>query len=288
MTQTSRGILFVIFGLLFITGMDALAKALSIHVHVLQIVWARYTGQMLLVALMLSRDLRGAMRTEYPKVQLLRSAAQFGATCFFFHALSLLGLAEATALVNIIPVFMLIGAALFLGETFGARRAIAVAAALIGATIIAQPTSGVFSTAAILPIGAALCYTTYALATRYAGQRENPMTSLFYSALFGAVLINLAAPLFWQPVSTQAWIMMGGIAVLGSIGQLLTIKGYSIVEASIVAPFTYVSLITATFWGIVVFGEYPTSSTLIGALVIAASGLYVWHRETRIKKRALS
>ena len=288
MNPTSKGILYVIGGLLFITGMDAVAKALSVRVDVLQIVWARYTGQTLIVFILLARRLPSAMKTDFPKVQLLRSAAQFGATLFFFYSLSLIGLAEATALVNIIPVFMLIGAALFLGETFGARRAIAVAAALVGATIIAQPTSGVFTLAALLPIGAAFCYTTYALATRYAGRTEDPMTSLFYSALFGAILINLMAAFFWQPVSANAWIMMAAVAILGSIGQFLTIKGYATVEASIVAPFTYVSLIMATFWGIMVFGEYPTGATMLGALVIAAAGLYVWHRETRIKKRALS
>ena len=268
--------------------MDAIAKALSVEIKVLQIVWARYTGQMLIVFFLVAHRLPSTMQSNFPKTQLLRSSAQFGATLFFFFSLSMIGLAEATALVNIIPVFMLIGAALFLGEKFGARRAIAVVAALIGATIIAQPTSGVFTPAALLPIGAAFCYSVYALATRYAGRSEDPMTSLFYSALFGAVLINVMVFFIWEPVSMKAWIMMASVAILGSLGQFFTIKGYSNVEASVAAPFTYISLIMATFWGIVIFGEFPTSSTLIGALVIAASGLYVWHRETRIKKRAKS
>jgi drug/metabolite transporter (DMT)-like permease len=171
---------------------------------------------------------------------------------------------------------------LFLGEKLGPRRIAGVLAAMIGALIVIRPGMGVFTPAALLPLGCAVAYAGYAIATRYVGRDESAWTSLIYAAVLGTVITNLAMPFYWQPVEnhTQTALFLA-IALLGSAAQYFLINAFTQAEASVIAPFGYVGLIFATFWGYGLFGEVPDLWTGIGALVIVGAGLYVWHRETQ-------
>ena len=140
-------------------------------------------------------------KSEYPRLQVLRSIALMAATCLFFLSISKIGLAEATAIMDVNPVLITLGAFLFLGEKIGPRRILGILASLIGALIIIRPGTDVFTVYAVLPLIAAVFYTTYNLTTRFVGDRESPWTSLLYSALFGAVVFSCIVPFYWQPVS---------------------------------------------------------------------------------------
>lgn len=277
----AQGILMMLAAIVTFTLMDATAKALTQRVDVLQALWARYLGQTLIVTALILPRLRETLRTRYPRLQLLRSILQMGATGCFFFGLSYIGLAEATAIMDLSPVLITLGAALFLGERFGLRRALGVGAALIGALIVIRPGSDVFSPYAILPLGAALCYSGYALATRFVGQSESVWTSMFYTAAVGSILLSIAVPFVWVRPDPVAAALMLLIGALGALGQLMMIGALMRAEASQVAPFTYAGLLFATIWGMIFFGEYPDAMTILGALVIVGAGIYVWHRETR-------
>lgn len=167
------------------TVLDLCAKALTQRVGLMQTLWARYAGQTVFVLIIILPRIKTALRTDYPKLQFLRSVLMLGATTFFFAGLSKLGLAETTAIMDISPVLITLGAALFLGERFGIRRGVGVFTALIGALIIIRPGAGVLSLYALFPVGAAVCYSGFALATRYVGNKEDVWTSLFYGAALG-------------------------------------------------------------------------------------------------------
>ena len=260
--------------------MDALAKELSRSIGTVPAVWARYSGQTLLVLAMVAPRLRTVMRTRFPLIQLARSILLMFGTVFFFFGLANIGLAEATAIMNINPVLITLGAALFLGETIGRRRAFGIAAALIGALIIIRPTSDVFSPYALLPLIAAISYSAYNLLTRFVGSREDPWTSLLYTALFGTVILCCVVPFFWVPPSPRDWGLMATLALVGTLSQLFLIRALSMGEASMLAPFAYVGLLFATLWGVLFFDEFPDAYSIIGALVIVIAGVYVWYRET--------
>lgn len=285
-----RGILFLLAAVAIFTTMDALAKTLiTAGYPVLQVVWARYTGQTVLVALILLPRLRSLLRTHHPRLQALRSLFQFGATALFFASLGHIGLAEATALTDINPILITLGAALFLGERLGPRRLFGVLAAMVGALIVIRPGLGVFTPAALLPLGCAVCYAGYALATRFVGRRESAWTSLIYAALLGTVVTSAALPWVWvTPDSAGDAALFVVIGALGAGAQYFLIHAFTQAEASAIAPFGYVGLIFATLWGIVLFDEYPDGWTVVGALVIVAAGVYVWHRETLAQRRALA
>jgi drug/metabolite transporter (DMT)-like permease len=262
------------------TLMDATAKGLIAHTPALLVIWARFAGMFLIVALLFNRRIPALLRTRFPVMHFWRSAFQFGATALFFISLAHIGLAEATALTDINPVLITLGAALFLGEKLGPRRIMGVVAAMCGALIVIRPGMGVFTPAALLPIGAAICYTGNALLTRRIGPHEPAGTALIYAAAFGTILGACALPFVWQPIPPADIARLALIAALGTGAQFCIIRSFSITEASIVAPFAYVGIVMATIWGIIFFDEYPDGWTIVGALVIVTAGLYVWHRET--------
>lgn len=282
----SRGIALMILAILLFTAMDAAAKGLIQRYPAPQVIWARFAGQFILVLLILNIRTGPLLRTRFPGLHLARSAFQFGATGLFFLSLGHIGLAEATALTDINPVLITLGAALFLGERLGPRRLAGVVAALIGALIIIRPGAGVFSPWALLPLGAAICYTGNALITRHIGAQESAWTSMLYASLFGTLAGAFALPFVWIPIPAADLAVFALVGLLGTGAQLCIIRSFSTTEASIVAPFAYLGIIFATGWGALLYDQWPDRWTVIGALVIVTAGVYVWHRETQAAKHA--
>lgn len=280
MTQQSRAIILMIGAIFCFSIMDAAVKAVTPGVGVLPALWARYAGQMVLVLVLVMPRVTQVVRTRYPVLQLLRSILLMSATAFFFTGLSLIPLTDAAALMSTNPVLITLGAALFLGERLGIRRVGGIAVALIGAMIVMRPGSGVFTPAALLPLAAAACYSGYALLTRRVGPDEDVWTSLFYTGLVGTVLLSLAVPFQWQSPDPGDASLMAIIALAGTVGQLALIRAFSQGEAAMLAPFSYTGLAFAALWGLVFFAEIPDVWTILGSVLIAGAGLYVWHRET--------
>lgn len=269
----------------FFSVMDAMAKEVAHRTDTVMAIWARYAGQTVVVAILVAPRMKSVLKTRYPGLQLLRSVFLLIATTFFFFGFVIIGLANAAAIMSLNPVLITLGAALVLGERFGPRRAIGVGAALIGALIIIRPGSEVFSSAALLPLCAAVAYSGYALTTRFVGRDEDAWTSLLYTAAFGSIILTAVVPFFWVPPDLTAILLMLVLGSVGALGHFCLIRALMVAEASAIAPFTYFGLLFAIFWGMIVFGEYPDQYTYIGALVIVAAGHYVWYRETQLARK---
>lgn len=283
---TGQGILFMIATMFLFSVMDAMAKEVAHRTDTVMAIWARYTGQTVVVALLAAPRLKQVLKTRYPGLQLLRSIFLLLATTFFFFGFVTIGLANAAAIMSLNPVLITVGAALILGERFGPRRAIGVGAALVGALIIIRPGSDVFSSVALLPLCAAFAYAGYALTTRFVGRNEDAWTSLLYTAAFGTIVFSVIVPFYWvtpDPTATMLMLVMGAV---GALGHFCVIRALMVAEASAIAPFTYVGLLFAIIWGMVFFADFPDTFTYVGAAVIVSAGVYVWHRETLLARKA--
>ena len=283
MKATSLPILLMIGAVFCFASMDATAKYLMKEIGPAQTIWARYTVQAVIVTVLILPKINVYGRTNYPKLQFLRSVALMMATTLFFFAFSRLGLAEASAIFNISPVLITLGAFLFLREQIGPRRLIGIIVSLLGALIIIRPGTGVFSIYALLPLGAAIFYSTYSLATRFVGTDESPWTSLFYSAIFGAICYSIYIAFYWNPMSNNAILLTIVIGLFGTAGHICLIRALTLGEASLVAPFIYTNLLFTTTWGFVLFGNLPDFWTIVGALIIVAAGIYVWARDRAVR-----
>lgn len=286
MTQTAthgtaqRAILFMLAAICAFSVMDVAVKALAPRVGVLPAMWARYTGQMIVVTILILPRARQVIRTRYLGTQVLRSALLMGATALFFTGINLIPLAEAAALMSLNPVLITLGAALFLGEALGPRRIAGIAVAMIGALMIMRPGSAVFSPAALFPLAGAMCFSGYALLTRRLGADEDVWTSLFYTGVVGTCVLTLVIPFAWVPPDAVSIALMLTIATAGTTGQLFMIRAFTTGDAAMLAPYAYLSLVFAMIWGLSLFGEWPDLWTIAGAMVISGAGVYVWYRET--------
>ena len=279
--HTARGILLMLVAVLFFTTMDAVAKGLVGGYPVFQVIFFRFAGQIVLVLLILRGATGPALRTRFGRLHLVRAVLQFATVTLFFASLTYIGLAEAQALTDINPVLITLGAALFLGERLGRDRLLGVGLAMVGAMIVIRPGSGVLTLAALLPIGAAICYAGSAVITRRVGPFETPWTSMLYTAGFGMLASGVTLPFLWVDIPPADLWRFAALGVLGTVAQLCIIRSFSVAEAAAVAPFAYAGILFAIGWGIVLYGDYPDPATLLGALVIVSAGLYVWQRETR-------
>lgn len=280
----TRGILVLLLAIFLFTLMDATAKYLGQYYPVPQVVWARYMGNFVVVAIYFRTSFVPSLRSRQPGLQFLRALTQLASASLFFTSLQYIGIAEATAIMDINPVLITLGAGLFLGEYIGWRRILGIIAALIGAMIIIRPGMGVFHPAAILPLIGAFTYAAGALLTRVV-RTDGLATSVVWSVLVGTIATSLLVPFFWQPIQMEHLWAFLIIGLLGAVSQALIVYAFSLAEAGAIAPFGYTSLIWAALWGWLFWGVFPDQWTVIGAVIIVVAGLYIWSRENRTARK---
>jgi drug/metabolite transporter (DMT)-like permease len=283
LSPTAQGIVLMLGAIFLFSTMDAMAKGLMARYEPLQVVWARYAGMMAVVALILAPRLGPLLRTRHLGLQLLRSAFLFAATFSFFTAISHMEIAAATAVMQVHPVILTLGAALLLREPLGPRRIFGIATALAGALIVIRPGADVFTWAALLPLLAGMFYASYALTTRFLGRDEPILTSFLYTAIIGTIAASVLTVPVWQTPDLPDAGLFVLLGAIGAAGQFLLIRSLTLAEAGAVAPFGYAGVVFATLWGYLTFDEVPDLWTMLGALVIVGAGVYVWHRETRAR-----
>ncbi len=264
-------------------SMDTIAKTLTADLPPGQIVWGRYVFHALFLGIFLNRRLISSFRTKRPGLQLTRSALLLITTIFFFTGLKYLGLATMSAIMFVTPLMVTLLSVPVLGEPVGWRRVLSVIIGFVGALIIIRPGTEALGIAALLPLAAALFNSAYHLSTRVLAQVDSSMTTLVYTAVVGAVLSNLALFAGWVTPDPMQWLKLMAVGAIGCLSHFTLIKAFSMANAAVVSPFGYSSLIWAALFGFFVFGELPDSWTIVGALVIVGSGLYIAYRE-RVKK----
>ncbi|SLN61392.1 Riboflavin transporter [Pseudoruegeria aquimaris] len=290
----ARGIGMVVLAVGMFTIMATAVKATSDHVPPGQAMFFRSAVTLpIVIAMLLARgEMHGALHTKHPLGHLMRGLTGSAAMGMGFASLAYLPLPEATAIRFSTPLFVVVLAALMLGERFRLIRLSAVAAGLLGVSIILAPrlTGDLGSQAslgALLTLGSAFCASLSQIQVKMLSGKENTATIVFYFAICSLVLSLFTAPFGWVvPTPGEAAILLFGAAV-GSAGQLLLTGAYRHADASLVAPFTYSSMIWSLILGFIVFGDLPTAQMLLGAGIVIASGIVIAWREQQIARRAI-
>ena len=283
--QTATGIVLMLAGVMCLCGNDTFAKILTERYSPLQILFMRNIIA-LPFALLLTLRMGGpaALRSYRPAAHLLRGVLWIATTILFFSSLRLLGLAEATAIIFVAPVFITALSALFLAEDVGWRRWLAVLAGLAGVLIVVRPGGATFQPASLLPVAAALGYALLMLGSRWVDRRESIWTVLLYLTGASALLSAFIVPFVWVPIRPGDLWLFAGIALFGTAGMTMMTQAFRVAPAVVVAPLDYSALIWATALGWLIWGEIPDLATYIGAAVIIASGIYIVVREWKAKQ----
>jgi drug/metabolite transporter (DMT)-like permease len=270
-----------------LTSLDTTGKYLVQDHSLFLVVWARYVGQMLVVApFAWHRAGNGFWRTRYLPVQLLRSTMLLGATVCLYGGLRYLPLAEGSAILFLAPMLIVMLSGPVLGEKPTRARWVASITGFLGVLILLRPGSAVFHPATLLLLGAALFNAFYNMLTRKL-LYEDVYTTLFYSALVGTVALTAALP--WGFDQIKPTLNDGGLllllGLLAGLGHWFVIASYLLAPASLLTPFTYVQMIWAVAYGYMIFGQLPDRWSVVGMCVIVASGVYLAvmeHRRMRL------
>lgn len=266
------------FASLCFIAMHTCIKSVRGDVPIGVILWSQYAFQLVLLAAIFAPRLSRMVRAPMLGLQTLRALTLLLAICGFFVAVGLMQLADAIAIGFVAPLMITALSVVVLKERVSRSHWIAIAVGFGGVLIIIQPGTSLFNWAAFIPLGAAVCVAVYQTLTRPISQVLDSPTILFNATLIGFVASSLALPFFWETPGLEALLYLLAAAGLGAMAHFSLIKAYQWAPASVVAPFAYIELIYASVLGFAVFGDIPDLPTLIGGLIIAASGLYIMRR----------
>lgn len=291
-TTSENGMLFMILAMLVVPGMDALAKLLTDTLSPGVIALGRFFFQTLLL-LPLMLVLRRPLLTTRWRLHALRGALIALATLLIFWAFQYLPLANALAIFFVEPLLLTLLSALFLGEKVGVRRLTAVVVGLVGALIVIRPNWQAFGWATVLPLGTAFCFAGYLALTRHAAAAEDALTMQFWVGIFGALFMLAALVLgtlleirilaVTLPVLAD-WVLLVGVGVIATVSHVLIAVAFRRTSASLLAPFQYLEIVSATLLGYLLFGDFPDALTWLGTVVIIGAGLYVFFRERQLSR----
>jgi drug/metabolite transporter (DMT)-like permease len=268
--------------------MDAIAKYLSADYPTVVIMWIRHLSQSLFVLALLARHGRWrAIHSAHPWFQIGRASCNIGSTYLFIFALAFVGLADAIAVSMVGPLMLTALSVPFLGEKVGIRRWSAVVIGFAGALIIVRPGMDVVHPAAMLFLGASFLNALFQIGTRKVGAYDGVETTLFYTTATGLAITTVLVPFFWVEVPLWVWALLVLQGLFAGAAHLFQTRAFKMAPASTLAPMTYASLVFATLLGLVIWGDFPDRWTVLGALIVVGSGLYVIHREgVRKRERA--
>lgn len=301
MSSNAKGVGFLILALLIISVQSIAVKWIGGDYSALEIVavrslialpctllFYRYEGQ------------RGLPTTRQPKLEYLRGVFLFLSYTTFMMGLAALPLADIEAIRFSGPLMITLLSVVILGEKVGPRRWLALFIGFIGVLLIVRPGSATFDLGSIFILISVLFYALMVVLTRKLQTDDSSATMAYYSSLVYLVAALVFTPLpgivretsnvhpsiaflirAWSMPTLIDWGIMAGLGLIWAGWMYFLSRAYSVAQASVLAPFEYLSLPINIMWGFLIWNEIPTLMTLAGAFLTLFSGLYVLFRERK-------
>ena len=284
-----RGAALMVGSMTAFTVNDAFMKTLGTEWPVFQSLFIRGIFAVALMAAFAFAmgHIRRGIPTRDWRLVLMRTGCEALAAALFITAIFNMPLAEATAILQTLPLTVTLAGAVFLGEKVGWRRWLAILVGFVGVLLIVQPGTEGFSGYALLAVGAVILITFRDMAAR---QMSDAMPS-FLAALVGAIGVMLIGGIgstteTWQPLTMTAFIGLAGAVCTIGIAYFFSVAAMRSGDIGFVAPYRYSSLVVALILGVVIFDEVPSPLVMLGAGLITATGLYTLFRENRLSQES--
>jgi drug/metabolite transporter (DMT)-like permease len=287
LSDVMRGILLMCAGTCLFPFMNAAVKLLAAKYPVPEIVWARFTGHLIIMLIIFLPHHRWRLLwPRRPAVQIGRSLLMLVSNMVFVIAIASVPLATASAIGFTSPRIVTALSVPLLHEQVGWRRWSAVMVGFAGALIVIRPGNGFHDPAVLLLLFSAFAYALYQIATRWVGRYDNAATGIVFVALIGSLAMSVVLPfVFVAPQTLFDALLFLSLGVLGGLGHYLIIRAFQLGNAAVMAPLGYVELIGTATLGYLIFGNFPDLWTWVGAGVIIVSGLYIAVRERKRREQ---
>ncbi|WP_420402889.1 DMT family transporter [Nisaea sp.] len=282
---TVRATLLMSTAMVFFTSMGLFIRLSSETLHVLEVVFFRNFLAVVLMAPWIMQQGFGALRTKRYGLYSLRAAVNLVAMAAGFAAITMIPLAEATALGFTAPLFATIGAVLVLGEVIRARRVAALVAGFAGMLIVLRPGMEAISPGALLALGNALGISITALVVKKLTATERPEAIVLWMVLLQSPLSLVPALFYWTWPDPITWLWLFCLAGAGTLGHMCWTRACGLAEISQLQPLEFIKLPLIAVMGFLLFGEEPSVWVWLGGAVIFGSTAYISHREAVLARR---
>ncbi len=227
------------------------------------------------------------LRTQRLKFHIGRGCIHAASMLTWFWALTVIPLADATALSFMIPVFASIGAIFIMREPSHASRWISIVIGFIGMIVILRPGFADISFGTWLVLGGTILVAISKLMTKSLSRTENPSTIVAYMSLVLTIVSFALAIFFWSWPTLEMWLWFAAMGAMGSVAHVIQAQSYKDGDVSLVEPATFLRLVWAALVGFIIFGEVPQIWSWIGGGIIMVGVLMLIRSETKIKKSSL-
>jgi drug/metabolite transporter (DMT)-like permease len=275
-----KGIAFVTGAIALAAGQDAILKWLTGDYAIMQILLIRgvVVAGVAVAVLSMEGGIAG-LRTARPLDHAARCVLNIVTVTLFVTGLSILPLADMMAIVMASPLFTLALSVVLLRERVRWRQWAACAAGLVGVIVILRPSGGAFNLGGLAALSASACYSLFVIQTRRLTRTEKTGTMMFYPSMTVLVVAGILAPTEWVPPQALDVGLMLGAGLLIGISHYCFVQGYRYATPAVLAPIDYTALIWGLVFGWAVWHEVPDGVTLLGALLVVVSGVYVLRPE---------
>lgn len=270
------------------TGVAVMVRQVAEELHPFQVAFFRNLfGVIVLLPLLLRYGLE-PLKTNDMCFMATRGVFNAAAMLSFFMALTMLPLAELSALSFTAPLFVALLATIFLKERMGQRRTVGLIVGFSGALIILRPGVEIIQIGALYAMFSAISWGTAVVLIKHLSRTNSSVTITLYGLSFLTIFTFPPALFVWEWPTDEQFMWLVAIAVGGNIGQLLLTQSLKIADASLVMPFDFTKLIWASVFGLLIFSEIPTIWASVGGAIIFASSTYITYREGQLAKRPKS
>ncbi len=280
-----KGVLWMLVSAAALAGLTGVVRHMSAGLPPFEIAFFRSFFGLLILAPWLMRSGLGVLRTKRLGLYTMRCALGAATMLMWFTAISMVPLADAVALGFTSPLFVILGAALFLGEVVRGRRLGATLCGFAGALIILRPGGGVLDLGAVLVLLSAVTLAGANLSVKELSRTEPVQAIVTYMVIFMVPLTFIPALLVWQTPTPAQLAELIGLAAVATVGNYAMTRAVAVADASAVMPYDYARLPFVALIGFFVFGETSDAATWIGAGVIAVASLYLAHHESKAEQR---
>lgn len=280
----AKGIWLMVAAVATFAAQDGFSRHLAGEYSTLMVIMIRYWVFALFVlflALRRPEGPRAAIRSSRLVAHLLRSCLLVAEICLIVWGYTLIGLINSHAVFAVCPLLIVALSGPLLGERISWQRWAAVGAGLLGVLVILRPGLGVFSWAALLPLGSALLFALYSVLTRLTTRDEPTFPAFFWPGLIGAFLMTGIGLPQLEPVSPQDSLFLAVYCALSILSHWLLLKCYEQIEAARVQPYAYLQIVFVTLIGLTVYDEVLELPVLLGTVVIVLAGLYALSLERK-------